>query len=162
MSRTRWPRCARRRACGLPLREAAEALGGFSGIKRRFELVGTANGVTVIDDFAHNPDKIAATLETLHAFPGPAAGHVPAARLSARCKLMQDDLIDCFAENLNAGDVLVMPEPVYYGGTAERIVTSDDIVRGRQVRAAATPSPSPTARPAATSWPPSPGPATAS
>jgi UDP-N-acetylmuramate--alanine ligase len=34
------------------------------------DVLGTANGVTVIDDFGHNPDKIAATLETLHAFPG--------------------------------------------------------------------------------------------
>ena len=43
---------------------------GFSGTKRRLEVVGTAGGVTVIDDFAHNPDKITATLNTLHAFPG--------------------------------------------------------------------------------------------
>ena len=34
------------------------------------ELVGEADGVAVIDDFGHNPDKIAATLDTLHAFPG--------------------------------------------------------------------------------------------
>jgi len=58
------------RANGIPLEEAARALGDFSGIKRRLEITGTANGVTVIDDFAHNPDKIAATLATLHDFPG--------------------------------------------------------------------------------------------
>ena len=51
------------------------------GLRRRFEMVGEANGVTVIDDFGHNPDKIAATLRTLHAFPGPAAALLPAARL---------------------------------------------------------------------------------
>jgi UDP-N-acetylmuramate--alanine ligase len=51
-------------------RGAASHLGEFSGIRRRFEVVGTANEITVIDDFAHNPDKIAATLQTLHAFPG--------------------------------------------------------------------------------------------
>ena len=117
------------RACGLSLRGAAEALSGFSGIKRRFERVGTANGVTIIDDFAHNPDKIAATLDTLHAFPGRLLvmfqphGYRP-------LKHMQSELIACFAENLNEGDVLVMPEPVYYGGTIERLVTSEDIVRG--------------------------------
>ena len=49
------------------LRRAARArrphaLDGFTGIRRRLEVVGSANGVTVIDDFAHNPDKIAATL----------------------------------------------------------------------------------------------------
>ena len=68
-------------AVGVPLEDAARALEGFKGVRRRLEVVGTANGVTVIDDFAHNPDKIAATLATLHDFPGPAAGHVPAAWL---------------------------------------------------------------------------------
>src|SRR6185436_16940902 len=57
-------------AAGVPLAEAAAALAGFTGLRRRFELVGTAGGVGVIDDFGHNPDKIAATLKTLHAFPG--------------------------------------------------------------------------------------------
>jgi len=117
------------RACGLSLRDAAEGLSGFNGIKRRFERVGAANGVTIIDDFAHNPDKIAATLATLHAFPGRLLvlfqphGYRP-------LKHMQNDLIACFAENLHQDDVLVMPEPVYYGGTTERLVTSADIVRG--------------------------------
>lgn len=115
------------RACGIPLADAAAALGGFSGIKRRFERVGTANGVTVIDDFAHNPDKIAATLGTLRAFPGRLLvmfqphGYRP-------LQLMQQPLIDCFVENLSEEDVLVMPEPVYYGGTVTRTVTSADIV----------------------------------
>ena len=121
------------RACGVPLEEAAVALGGFTGIKRRFERVGTASGVAIIDDFAHNPDKIAATLATLHAFPGRLLvmfqphGYRP-------LTLMQNELIACFAENLNRGDILVMPEPVYYGGTTERLVTSEDIVRGVKSR----------------------------
>jgi UDP-N-acetylmuramate--alanine ligase len=57
-------------ACGVTLEEAAAALSGFTGVRRRMDVVGAANGVTVIDDFGHNPDKIAATLDTLHAFPG--------------------------------------------------------------------------------------------
>ena len=55
---------------GVGLAEAASHLSEFSGIRRRLEVVGTANEITVIDDFAHNPDKIAATIQTLHAFPG--------------------------------------------------------------------------------------------
>ena len=117
------------RALGIPLADAAEALASFSGIKRRFERVGTANGVTVIDDFAHNPDKIAATLATLHAFPGRLLlmfqphGYGP-------LKLMKAEFTACFAENLGDGDVLTMPEPVYYGGTVKREVTSEDIAAG--------------------------------
>ncbi|MGC1562167.1 MAG: Mur ligase family protein, partial [Bradyrhizobium sp.] len=49
--------------CGVALAEAAAHLGKFSGIRRRLDVVGTANEITVIDDFAHNPDKISATLE---------------------------------------------------------------------------------------------------
>jgi arabinose-5-phosphate isomerase len=49
-------------AAGVPLSEAIPAIAGFTGLKRRFELVGTSADVTVIDDFGHNPDKIAATL----------------------------------------------------------------------------------------------------
>jgi UDP-N-acetylmuramate--alanine ligase len=121
------------RACGLSLQQAAEGLSGFSGIKRRFELVGAVKGITVIDDFAHNPDKIAAILETLHAFPGRLLvmfqphGFRPLTH-------MRNELIACFAEGLNQGDVLVMPEPVYYGGTTERKVTSGDIVSGVKAR----------------------------
>src|SRR5262249_20683018 len=58
------------KVCSVGLAEGAAHLGEFSGIRRRLEVVGTANDITVIDDFAHNPDKIAATLETMHAFPG--------------------------------------------------------------------------------------------
>src|SRR3569623_63326 len=57
-------------AAGIPLGEAAETIGGFAGLRRRFELVGEAEGVTVIDEFGHNPDKLAAPLAPHHAHPG--------------------------------------------------------------------------------------------
>jgi UDP-N-acetylmuramate--alanine ligase len=116
-------------AAGVPLAEGAAALAGFTGLRRRFELVGEAGGVKVIDDFGHNPDKIAATLRTLHAFPGRLLlffqphGYGP-------LKVMKEALIACFAANMAAGDVLIMPDPVYYGGTTSREVGSGDIVAG--------------------------------
>jgi UDP-N-acetylmuramate--alanine ligase len=121
------------RATGVPLARAAAAIEGFSGLRRRFDVVGTRKGVTVIDDFGHNPDKIAATLDTLHAFPGRLLvffqphGYGP-------LKVLKDELIATFAERLRPDDLLVMPDPVYFGGTVERAVTSADIVDG--VRAA--------------------------
>jgi UDP-N-acetylmuramate--alanine ligase len=117
------------RALGISLPDAAAALASFSGIRRRFERVGTANGVTVIDDFAHNPDKIAATLATLHRFPGRLLVFFQPHGFGP-LKLMKDGFIDGFAGQLEAEDVLVMPDPVYYGGTTTREVTSEDIVRG--------------------------------
>ena len=121
------------RAYGLPLNEAALALQGFTGAKRRLEIVGKAGGVTVIDDFAHNPDKIAATLATMHAFPGRLLimfqphGFGP-------LRLMKDEFIACFAANMSDDDVLIMPDPVYYGGTADRSVTSEHIAAGVRAR----------------------------
>lgn len=49
-------------ALRLPLGQAAAAMGGFSGVGRRFELRGETQGVTVIDDYAHHPTAIRATL----------------------------------------------------------------------------------------------------
>jgi len=47
---------------GLPLQEVADALGEFTGTGRRFEVRGERNGVVVIDDYAHHPTEIRATL----------------------------------------------------------------------------------------------------
>jgi UDP-N-acetylmuramate: L-alanyl-gamma-D-glutamyl-meso-diaminopimelate ligase len=55
------------RHCGVPPADAAAALGGFEGVKRRMELRGVVNGVSVYDDFAHHPTAIAATLAGLRA-----------------------------------------------------------------------------------------------
>ncbi len=50
-------------AMGLPVEEAATALARFSGVRRRFDLIGTVNGITVVDDYAHHPTEIAATIQ---------------------------------------------------------------------------------------------------
>ena len=49
---------------GVPADDACQAIGQFTGVARRFELVGERGGVRVIDDYAHNPTEIAATLRT--------------------------------------------------------------------------------------------------
>ena len=49
-------------ALGLDVVGAAAALGRFSGVRRRFEEVGVVGGVTVVDDYAHHPTEVRATL----------------------------------------------------------------------------------------------------
>jgi UDP-N-acetylmuramate--alanine ligase len=126
-------------ALGVPLADAARTLADFAGVRRRLEVVGEAGGVTVIDDFAHNPDKIAATLDTLHAFPGRLLimfqphGYGP-------LRLLGEALVATFVERLAPDDVLSMPEPIYFGGTTDRSVGSADITeaiaaRGRHAEA---------------------------
>jgi UDP-N-acetylmuramate--alanine ligase len=112
------------RALGIRVEDAALALARFDGLRRRLETVGTAGGVTVIDDFAHNPDKIAATLATLRAHPGRLLimfqphGFGPLAK-------MGDELAHAFAEGMAPDDRLYLPDPVYQGGTVERKRGSD-------------------------------------
>ncbi len=115
------------RAAGVPLEQGAAALGQFAGLKRRLELVGTANGVTVIDDFGHNPDKIAATLSTLTAFPGRLLiffqphGYGP-------LKLIGEELAAVFARFQGDVHELVLCDPVYFGGTVDKSRGSDWLV----------------------------------
>jgi len=53
------------RHAGVPVAQAIAALGEFQGVKRRMEVRGEVNGVTVYDDFAHHPTAIATTLQGL-------------------------------------------------------------------------------------------------
>jgi UDP-N-acetylmuramate--alanine ligase len=112
------------RALGVRIEDAVNALARFEGLKRRLETVGEAAGVTVIDDFAHNPDKIDATLATLRAQPGRLLlmfqphGYGPLAK-------MGEQLADAIATGMAAGDRLYLPDPVYQGGTVERTRGSD-------------------------------------
>ena len=83
----------------------------------------------MLDDFAHNPDKIAATLDTLHDFPGRLLilfqphGYGP-------LKSMKNEFIAGFVEKLGSDDILIVSEPAYFGGTTDKSVTSTDIVAG--------------------------------
>jgi UDP-N-acetylmuramate--alanine ligase len=58
-------------AVGADLEEAAAGLAAFRGVGRRFERVGTAGGVDVVDDYAHHPTEVRAALDAARqAFPG--------------------------------------------------------------------------------------------
>lgn len=112
---------------GVDLGQALQALEGFEGISRRLDVLGSVDGVTVIDDFAHNPDKIAASLQALHETPGrlwvvfQIHGFGPA-------KLLREGFVHVFAEGLRPDDTLLMPEIFYAGGTADRTVSAKDII----------------------------------
>jgi UDP-N-acetylmuramate--alanine ligase len=113
-------------ALGVSVAQAVRSVESFSGLARRFDIVGTANDITVIDDFGHNPDKIAATLATLRAFPGRIIaffqphGYGP-------IRVMGAELADVFADNLGADDHLLLCDPVYFGGTVDKSIGSQSI-----------------------------------
>ncbi len=124
-------------AAGYSLKDCAQGLSGFKGIHRRMEFIGQAGGVTVYDDFGHNPDKISASLETLKMFDGRLIvmfqphGFGP-------LRLMGNEIVQAFAEHLSSDDVLIMPEVYYAGGTVDRSVTAHTIierVKGKNINA---------------------------
>jgi UDP-N-acetylmuramate--alanine ligase len=101
-------------------------LGAFTGTRRRFELKGVARGVTVIDDYAHNPGKVAAVVRT-------------AAELAAGARLLvvfqphlfsrTRDFAEAFAEALEPADSVVLMD--VYGAREDPMpgVTSDLIAK---------------------------------
>ena len=115
------------RAAGVPVAEAVAALASFAGLARRYEVLGQANDVTVIDDFAHNPDKVAATLAAVAELPGRALlffqphGYGPLRQMGA-------ELAASFAKGMREGDRLYVSDPVYFGGTVDRSVGSEKLV----------------------------------
>ncbi|MEP3226646.1 MAG: Mur ligase family protein [Parasphingorhabdus sp.] len=110
-------------AAGIAVAESVAAMAKFTGLARRFDIVGTANTISVIDDFGHNPDKIAATLKTMKAFPGRVIaffqphGFGPIHKMGA-------ELAETFVEILEKDDRVILCDPVYFGGTVDRSIGS--------------------------------------
>ncbi|MEH6757923.1 MAG: Mur ligase family protein [Parasphingorhabdus sp.] len=114
-------------AVGVPMTIAIAAIANFTGLARRFDVVGTANEISVIDDFGHNPDKISATLQTMKAFPGRIIaffqphGFGPIHKMGA-------ELAQVFVDLLDGDDRVILCDPVYFGGTVDRSIGSESIV----------------------------------
>jgi len=130
------------RALDVPLSDMIVPLASFQGVGRRFQSVGTVRGVTVIDDFAHNADKITAALATakLHA-PRVLAIYQPHGYGPTR--FLRQDFVDTLTRELRPEDRLWMLEVFYVGGTASRDFSAADIVgeiRANGVKAEFAPS----------------------
>ncbi len=115
-------------AMGVSVADGAAQLGSFTGLARRFDIIGTSpSGVTVIDDFGHNPEKCAATLATLKAHPGRVIaffqphGYGPLRQMGA-------ELAETFARLLGPDDLTLLCDPVYFGGSVDRSEGSERIV----------------------------------
>lgn len=115
-------------AAGIEVTRSVYALSRFKGLARRFDVVGTsASGISVIDDFGHNPEKCAATLRTLKATEGRVIaffqphGYGP-------LRQMGDELAQTFARELGPDDITIMCDPVYFGGTVDRSEGTERII----------------------------------
>lgn len=114
---------------GCDIRRLARAAATYTGIERRFDRVQTTTGVTVIDDYAHNPRKIRAALSAAHDI-----AHRVIALYQPHgfgpTRFLLNDLISAFRDSLQASDLLVLLPVYYVGGTVDKNVSSQDIAAG--------------------------------
>jgi UDP-N-acetylmuramate--alanine ligase len=131
-------------AFGAPVEDAAAALGEFAGVGRRFEVKGEAQDVTVVDDYAHHPTAIQATIAAAgERFPGSAIWAVWQPHTYSRTKALLDEFAASFvdADHVIITDVFrsrdtstfgVGPEDVLarmtYHRDAQHIGPLDDVV----------------------------------
>lgn len=108
--------------------KTAAALKQFRGVQRRMDIIGEVHGVKVIDDYAHNPEKVKAAIQAI--------------KLNCRrviavfqphgygpTNFMKDELVEAFVNVLSPQDILFMPEIYYAGGTAKKNISSADIIQ---------------------------------
>ncbi len=119
--------CTLVEALGLDVNAATEAIRHFNGLERRLELTGRTGGISVYDDYAHNPEKIKAALTAIQGQTGRVTaiwrphGFKPLA-------LMRHDLKKMLKETLREGDTFYLLPVFYAGGTTRENITSRQIV----------------------------------
>lgn len=86
---------------GLPTATMLSALGQYEGVQRRFQILGEASGVTVVDDYAHNPQKVAAALHAARTAVTKTRGRVVAVfqpHRYTRTKFLFEDFCQSFSD----------------------------------------------------------------
>lgn len=84
---------------GLPINRAAGALSSFQGTARRFQVVGEINGITIVDDYAHHPTEIRATLEAARQhYPGRKIWAIWQPHTFSRTRQMLFEFVKSFSE----------------------------------------------------------------
>jgi UDP-N-acetylmuramate--alanine ligase len=121
------------RAVDVAPPEMAEPLSRFSGIGRRFQTVGRAGGIEVVDDFAHNAEKIAAAIRTAK-LRGKRVLAVYQPHGYGPTRFLRQDFVRTFSDELDADDRVWMLEVFYAGGTATRDFSAADIIEEIEAR----------------------------
>ena len=112
---------------GVDLETCAAALKNYEGIYRRHQLLGKKHGVYVIDDYAHNPVKCAASIAACqHIAPKVVAWFQPHGYGPTR--FLKNDFIHEIAAVLRPEDEIWMSEIFYAGGTAVKDISANDLI----------------------------------
>ena len=114
---------------GIDLKTCADSLASYEGIYRRHQILGQKNGVWVIDDYAHNPAKCAASIKACQ----PLAEKVIAwfqPHGYKPTRFLKNDFIQEIADALRPQDEIWMSEIFYAGGTAVKDISANDLILG--------------------------------
>ncbi len=112
---------------GIDTHTAATILQDFHGTKRRLEIIGKTKDITVIDDFAHNPDKVKSSVKALRQYAGRLIimfqphGFGP-------MRALGKEIMAEFVNSMNNDDILIMPEIFFVGGTVTKDISSADLI----------------------------------
>ncbi len=118
------------RELGVTPEAAAAGLAAFHGTDRRFQYKGTVDGVTIIDDYAHHPTEIRATLAAAKNYPHKRLICAFQPHTYSRTKAFLDD----FADALSAADLVVLAD-IYAARETDHLgVSSADICKRLQDR----------------------------
>lgn len=112
---------------GVSLQTAATALKKYEGIYRRHQVIGNKNGCWLIDDYAHNPAKCAASIEACQ----PIASKVIAwfqPHGYGPTRFLRNDFVTEIAKVLRPADEIWMSEIFYAGGTAVKDISANDLI----------------------------------
>ncbi|HVT04268.1 MAG TPA: UDP-N-acetylmuramate--L-alanine ligase [Thermoanaerobaculia bacterium] len=118
---------------GLPFSEASRALAAFHGVERRFQILGEHAGATIVDDYAHHPTEIRATLEAARrSYPDRRIIALFQPHLFSRTR----DFFGDFADAFQSADVAFV-SPIYAAreepleGVSTRMITDAAARKGR-------------------------------
>jgi UDP-N-acetylmuramate--alanine ligase len=111
---------------GCKPEEMAGPLREFKGVVRRFSVLRTRTGITVIDDYAHNPEKIKAAILTARDF-GSRLFAVFQPHGYGPTRFLKNELVDTFSQVIRGTDEVYFL-PIYFaGGTVKKDISSDDL-----------------------------------
>lgn len=120
----------------VSLEDSSKALATYPGIYRRHQLLGKAGGVTVIDDYAHNPAKIAASINACK----PVAAKLMAwfqPHGYAPTRFIRTELVEEIVQSLRPQDEIWMSEIYYAGGTTTKDISAGDIINDLKAKGVA-------------------------
>ncbi|NLG15514.1 MAG: hypothetical protein GX561_15090 [Lentisphaerae bacterium] len=115
-------------APNTPNDKLAQAIAAFSGIRQRFEIIGKAsNGTVVVNDYAHNPEKLNAAIQAAQLRFGSPIAAIFQPHGFKPLGFMRKALVEALKSCLSPDDLLVMLPVFYAGGTASFSPTSDQV-----------------------------------